>query len=77
MGIDHERAILHRCAADGCKQQIVRTLLMCAHHWHLVPLAEQTAVWRTYRAKQHGGDDTPYVRAVADAVAAVRAREAA
>lgn len=43
----------HCCAIEGCKTVIADELLMCAHHWRLVPTATQRTIntqWRAMRS---------------------------
>ena len=40
----------HPCAALECRLQVGRQLLMCQHHWRQVPVAQQRAVNRSWRA---------------------------
>lgn len=66
--------IKHECAATGCKAMIRRGLLMCAPHWRMVPLGEQRAIYRTWRAFQRNEDGSKEayraaVQAAVDAVA--------
>jgi hypothetical protein len=74
---DDERGT-HECAADGCKDRLPHSMLMCRKHWRLVPSELQQAVWRAYeRAPGGNGRAVPtekYVRAVQAAVAAVRGK---
>lgn len=71
---------LHLCAAEGCTKSIAAHLLMCIHHWKMVPRALQRQIRRTFRAMLHSpAHDTSsmkdYRTAVRDAVAAVREKE--
>lgn len=73
----------HRCAADGCHSEISKSLLMCLHHWRMVPVPLKKSVLVTYRAYIAVGavDYSPlnkrrdYLKAVKQAVAAVREKE--
>lgn len=42
----------HLCHAIGCYAPIPPKLLMCMHHWRLVPRDLQDAVWEYYRPGQ-------------------------
>lgn len=38
----------HLCHALGCRVRTAPKLLMCRHHWGMVPKTLQTRVWATY-----------------------------
>lgn len=38
----------HLCHAYGCNKQVPPKLLMCPHHWRLVPKTIQREVWEHY-----------------------------
>lgn len=65
----------HTCHAKGCTKSVPPKLLMCLHHWRMVPADLQKAVWATYRKGQET-DKRPsreyldVARAAIDAVAA-------
>lgn len=69
----------HRCQAAGCRKSVPLRMLMCFHHWRLVPAVLQREVWRTYVPGQEVTmnitDD--YLMAVSNAINAVADREAA
>lgn len=43
---------IHTCHADGCTQEVLPKLLMCANHWRMVPRELQREVLRYYRPGQ-------------------------
>ena len=60
------------CRALHCGKPISRDLLMCGHHWHLVPMVIRSQVWRHYKRGQTIETATPqYCEAVAQAIEAV------
>lgn len=42
----------HQCHAIACTQQVAPALLMCRHHWGLVPTELRQQVWTHYRKGQ-------------------------
>ena len=40
----------HKCPIPGCATRVNSGLLMCGHHWGLVPRPIQREVWSTWRA---------------------------
>lgn len=67
----------HTCHAIGCPVEVPPRMLMCRRHWRMVPPELQARVWATYRKGQEV-DKRPsaaYLRAGADAIAAVLAAE--
>jgi len=42
----------HTCHARGCGKPVKPELLMCGHHWRMVPRVIQRAVWAAYRPGQ-------------------------
>ncbi len=42
----------HKCHAYQCKAAVPPRMLMCKHHWSLVPKNVQRAIWATYRRGQ-------------------------
>lgn len=42
----------HYCHARGCKVEVKPELLMCFHHWKMVPVMIQRRVWNAYRQGQ-------------------------
>jgi hypothetical protein len=42
----------HTCHAEGCLKEIPPRLLMCGHHWAMVPRPLRNEVWATYRPGQ-------------------------
>lgn len=42
----------HICHAFGCDKSVPPRLLMCAHHWYMVPRNVQSLVWKHYRPGQ-------------------------
>jgi hypothetical protein len=63
------------CAAHGCAERIKRRLLMCPHHWRMVPRDVQDRVINTLDDWQRGGSAKPYVHAVAEAQLAVAIKD--
>lgn len=43
---------LRRCAAIGCGSDINEPLLMCVHHWRLVPSALRRQIWAAYARRR-------------------------
>jgi hypothetical protein len=67
----------HTCHAWGCQTPVPPVLLMCRHHWRMVPPDLRDAVWVNYRPGQET-DKTPsqeYVNAALAAIEAVAAKE--
>jgi len=63
----------HLCHAKGCSAEVPPSLLMCSHHWRMVPEDLQRRVWRTYRKGQEI-DKRPseaYLAAMREAIEAV------
>lgn len=61
----------HRCPGPACPEIIPNSLLMCRHHWGLVPKHLQLAVYRAY--KRGRGLYTAELTAAQDAaIASVR-----
>jgi phytoene/squalene synthetase len=42
----------HTCHWPNCREEIPPKLLMCLHHWPLLPPPIRHAVWATYRLGQ-------------------------
>jgi hypothetical protein len=42
----------HLCHAMGCPTEIAPRLLMCAHHWRMVPASLRESIWKEYRPGQ-------------------------
>lgn len=42
----------HQCHAEGCERPVKPKLLMCFHHWRMVPARLQRGIWATYRKGQ-------------------------
>ena len=66
-------AMVHRCHAKDCTQAVPPKMLMCKHHWAMVPKHLQRAVWQHYRAGQEvTKDPSPeYLAAAQNAIDAV------
>jgi hypothetical protein len=66
------------CAATGCQAVINVPLLMCVHHWRLVPAALQRQVWAAYRrlGREPGAREV-HLKAVAAAVDALHTKQLA
>lgn len=62
-----------RCHAVGCFAPVAPALLMCRHHWALVPDAIKARVCATYRHGQEATKDPSldYRRAAARAICVV------
>jgi hypothetical protein len=72
-------APVHRCHADGCAVPVPPKMLMCRHHWYMVPKILRDWVWATYRSgqeidKQPSAEYMDAHRAAVNAVAAAEAR---
>ncbi len=68
----------HTCHARRCDKRVPPEMLMCRHHWRMVPPALQEGVWKRYRRGQEI-DKRPsaaYLTAAEAAVAAVAELEA-
>jgi hypothetical protein len=63
------------CFAARCSRSIPRQLLMCFHHWQMVPPAIQRDVYRTLRAIDSPGGTRAYVVAAWHAQLAVAEAE--
>lgn len=63
----------HKCAAERCKKQVARDLLMCRTHWFMVPADVRKRIWDGYRR----GMDAAYHTAVKEGVVLVARREGA
>ena len=70
-------AVKHTCHAQGCEKQIPPRLLMCLHHWRMVPLTLQAEVWRWHRPGQETdkGPGYLYLVAMKNAINAVAGQE--
>lgn len=44
--------VLVQCAAIGCGADINAPLLMCVHHWRLVPAAVRRQIWAAYARRR-------------------------
>lgn len=64
--------MIHTCHAIGCSAQVLPKYLMCFKHWKLVPVLEQSLVWKWYRKGQEV-DKLPSPEYLAAAAAAIRA----
>lgn len=64
------------CFVPLCPTKIHRGMLMCPHHWRMVPLEIRFEVYRTLRRINQGGPSRPYVLAIHRARRAVVAQEA-
>ena len=73
-----ERIDNHHCHARGCTAKVPPEMLMCKHHWSMVPRSIQKRVWATYRPGQCD-DMNPseaWHQAADDAIQAVAEAEA-
>lgn len=64
----------HFCAARACKTKVPLRMLMCSHHWRMVPRALQVRVWDEYKPGQEqnlGRVSPEYLAVVEEAVQAV------
>lgn len=63
----------HTCHAHGCTEHVPPELLMCRHHWRLVPTPLKRAVLRFYRPGQEISKrpSDAYLVAAANAINAV------
>ena len=68
-----------RCPVRGCKAKHPRRLLMCRHHWLLVPQYLRRQVWAHFRPEQLEGQDPSraYLAAATAAIAAAGRAETA
>lgn len=46
------RAAAHHCHAQNCPKEVSPSMLMCHHHWGLLPVALRMPVVRHYRKGQ-------------------------
>lgn len=51
----------HHCHAVDCTAAVRPKMLMCRHHWYMVPTALRREVWAAYRPGQED-DKRPSVR---------------
>lgn len=66
----------HPCALPGCPVVLPAQQLMCARHWHMVPLTTQALILREHRTGQTAATATEaWHQAVAAAVSHVQAKE--
>lgn len=67
----------HCCHATGCEREVPPEMLMCRHHWFMVPTPIRKAVWSTYRQGQCDDWDVSraYCAAAKAAVVAVARKE--
>lgn len=64
------------CAAVGCQAVINVPLLMCVHHWRLVPAALQRQVWAAWkRVGREPGAHEVHARAKQAAIDAVHGKQ--
>lgn len=70
--------MIHTCHAFGCPRHVPRELFMCAHHWRMVPKAQQLEVLRTYSPGQcdDGHPSREYINAASAARQSVSIKEA-
>lgn len=69
-----------RCAAEGCQRELRLGFLMCIDHWRMVPAPKRRALKKAItdmRAVYATDTVLAYRQAVADAVAAVAAKQQA
>lgn len=67
----------HRCHATGCREEVPPRLLMCAHHWWMVPKEIRKRIWVHYRPGQEI-DKKPtkeYLGVMIEAIQAVEVKE--
>jgi hypothetical protein len=64
--------VMRNCLAIGCGATINEPLLMCVHHWRLVPSALRRQIWASYARRQSDpsaiGTHLNAVQAAIDAV---------
>jgi hypothetical protein len=67
----------HHCHAVGCDVAVPPALLMCKHHWYMVPQFLRHRVWKHYVPGQEQRKDPTgaYISAATAAILAVFARE--
>ncbi len=69
--------VLRRCAAIGCGADINAPLLMCVHHWRLVPSALRRQIWAAYaRCRTDPTAAETHFNAVKAAIDAVHSKQA-
>jgi hypothetical protein len=69
-----DQVLTHECPARLCTEQVDPDMLMCPHHWRLVPKPLRKAVWIAWR---HGaGAGTPAHRAAMRTAIAAVSRDA-
>ena len=69
----------HTCHVPSCHVSVPRQMLMCKHHWYMVPKALRDRVWATYENGQEAGLATPseaWHEAANEAIEAVLEKEA-
>ncbi len=68
--------VMRNCMAIGCGASINEPLLMCVHHWRLVPSALRRQIWASYARRQN---DPPAIdthrKAVQAAIDAVHGKQ--
>lgn len=66
----------HTCHATGCTIEVPRDMLMCKHHWFMVPKDIRARVWKYFTPGQcvGGSIDEEWIQAARDAVNAVADR---
>lgn len=67
----------HLCHATDCQVGVSPRMLMCSHHWYMVPKDLQDAVWAAYVPGQEFRKDPTrrYLVAARDAINAVAVQE--
>jgi hypothetical protein len=60
----------HDCPIDRCVQRVPHHQLMCRRHWRMVPAADATAVYGTWRNGRGAGSEE-HIEAMNMAIAAV------
>ena len=67
----------HLCHARDCTKVVPPRMLMCGHHWRMVPKHLQQVVWMMYEPGQETRKDPSmtYLRAAELAIEAVAVQE--
>lgn len=63
----------HTCHAHGCAKKVPAAMLMCFHHWSMVPKHLKKLVWQHYRPGQERTKDpsAEYLAVAREAINAV------
>jgi hypothetical protein len=67
----------HRCPIQCCQRKVQHHLLMCKHHWAMVPATRQQAVYAAWNGGRPTDDHGMACRQAIDAVEESVARQVA